>query len=123
VSICVHNRPLSNCLVCRMIDAAMRPNLRRPGRDDLQLAFDKFDRENPQVYAMICKLADQAIAAGHKKFAIATIYEVMRWETTVTTNSSPFRLSNNHRAFYARKWMQEHPQYPDFFTIKEQDHA
>lgn len=92
--LCVHSQLKATCLFCRALGHVAKA---QPTRPDLQLAFEKF--------------------------AVATIYEVMRWETTVTTNSSPFRLSNNHRAFYARKWMQEHPQYPEFFTTKEQDHA
>jgi hypothetical protein len=71
---------------------------------------------NPQVYQWICKLVQEAIDAGHEEYAMATIWEVMRWERTVKTRSAhQFKFPNNHRAYYARYWLENNPKYPKFF--------
>lgn len=71
---------------------------------------------HPRVYELICKFASVAIAKGRKRYAIATIWELIRWHVDFELDEPEFKLPNNHRAYYARLWMQEHPDYPGFFT-------
>jgi len=74
-----------------------------------------FHRENPRVYVLVCRFAQEAIDRGATKYAIATIWERLRWEVQIVTGDMDFKLPNNHRAYYARLWLKNHPQYPDFF--------
>lgn len=72
---------------------------------DLQLAFEKFDRENPAVWGLFCDFANKAANAGHTTLSSSLIFERIRWETTVVTRcDAGFKLSNNHKPYYARKW-------------------
>jgi len=74
-----------------------------------------FHKANPRVYELICTYCDQVIARGHENYAIATIWERLRWHFHMETSDPDFKLPNNHRAYYARFWMKQHPQHPDFF--------
>jgi hypothetical protein len=78
-----------------------------------------FHHDNPHVYDFICQYADEAIRAGHKQYAMATIWELIRWEVTVRTTHTEFALPNNHRAYYSRYWLANHPQHPGFFRTAE----
>lgn len=76
----------------------------------------EYHRDNPQVYQLICKYAQEVIDRGMKEYAIATIWERLRWHLTIEVRSAhDFKLPNNHRAYYARLWLDAHPDYPDFF--------
>ena len=84
----------------------------------LETEFFSYHADNPQIYQYVDRLAQQAIRAGYRKFAIATIWEKIRWEILINTRSNAnadFKLPNNHRAYYARMWMRNNPKYGDFF--------
>lgn len=70
---------------------------------------------NPQIYEYVDQYAQQAIRAGYQHFAIATIWEKIRWEIAVVTRDHDFKLPNNHRAYYARMWMRRNPHHDGFF--------
>ncbi len=86
---------------------------------ELQAKFDKFDRENPQVYKKLVELARQAKARGKNKVGIEMLYNVLRWYTFLNTKAdSDYKLSNNHKAFYARKIMAENPDLDGIFNLR-----
>ena len=77
-----------------------------------------FHEANPQVYQEICRLAQQMIKRGRTRYAIGTIWEVMRWFRDIKPgNIEEFKLPNNHRAYYARLWLDDHPQNSGFFRL------
>ena len=79
-----------------------------------------FHQQNPIIFDLVEKYAAQAMRAGHQHYGIATIWERIRWEMTVVRpQGTAFKMPNNHRAYYARMWLQKYPQYPDFFRIAE----
>jgi len=85
----------------------------------LKEKFEAFHRANPKVYEELKRLAMILVARGHKKIGIAMLYEQMRWQWfEQTTDVSGFKLSNNHRAYYARLLMQQEPVLAGVFTIK-----
>lgn len=83
--------------------------------------FDKFDTENPGVYFLFKRFANDLINLGRKKLSAALIVERIRWEVNISTVSDDvFKLSNNHTAFYARKFMKDHQQHGDIFRTRAQ---
>lgn len=86
---------------------------------DIGRAAKKFDRENPHVYVMFSGFARQALGAGRERFGIAAIWERMRWEMAFTTDGDEFKISNNHRAYYARRIMAENRDFEGFFITKQ----
>ena len=98
---------------------APRPD--EPERSKIERAFWKFHDENPAVYAALVRLAFQWHHARGNKVGIATLYECVRWETNLTAvGKDGYKMSNSHRAFYARLIMTENPTLSGMFTLKRQ---
>lgn len=81
-------------------------------------AFRRFHRENPHVYRAIVALARQAKARGWQQWSIKGIYEVIRWQHSVDTNSAP-KLPNNFTSRYARLVMEQEPDLDGFFNTSK----
>lgn len=88
----------------------------------IRQAFEEFDAANPHVYETIKKLALHAIHLGKKKISFYMLTEVVRWEIYLKTNESAgvrlrddddrrFKISNNYRPHYARKFINEFPEH------------
>lgn len=90
-------------------------------RDDrIERAFRKFHSDNPQVYEMLCALAREAKAAGFGGYAIAGLFERLRWHFDVELRGSQaLNLNNNFRSRYARLIMEQEPDLKDFFEVRE----
>lgn len=71
----------------------------------LEKQFKEFDEANPNVWGMFQHFTNELIEKGHKKLSASLVTERIRWESMVKTSSKDgFKISNNHRAYYARKW-------------------
>jgi len=88
-----------------------------PPIGELEQEFLDFHAANPQVYTYVKRYAAAARSVGYTKFAIACIWERVRWELMITTVGAEFVLPNNHRAYYARLLMRDDPLYEGFFRI------
>jgi hypothetical protein len=87
-----------------------------PSRRTIAERFEDFHRENPDIYYQLTDLALEARAAGHTRYSMKALFEVLRWSRTVTTRSAdPFLLNNDFTSRYAR--MIEHyvPELRGFF--------
>ena len=79
-------------------------------------AFAQFHAENPVVYEHICLEIDAAMKRGHRRYSMAAIFEIVRWELKFVTTGRKYNMANALRPYYARMWMETHPPYPDFFV-------
>lgn len=79
--------------------------------------FKLYHAENPDVYETFKAYAKMLISAGVTKLSAYLIFERMRWETLVTGNDG-YKLNNNYRPYYARLFMQDHPEYEGFFELR-----
>jgi len=83
--------------------------------------FWAFHAANPHVYGEFCRFADQAIASGRKHLSSSMIFERIRWETMIQTRGEgSLKLNNNFQPFYARLWLRNHPDKPEFFRLRQQ---
>jgi hypothetical protein len=82
---------------------------------ELFVEWKAYHEANPEVYRLICRFADEVISRGYREYGIATIWERIRWHVSIELGEEEFKLPNNHRAYYARLWLDDHPDYPDFF--------
>lgn len=88
--------------------------------DQIRAAFEEFHRANPQVYKLFVKFAFHAIEAGQTRWSADAILHVIRWEVVVRTRRTDgFKINNNHSAYYARKFAEDHPDHEDFFASRE----
>jgi hypothetical protein len=84
--------------------------------------FEEFHRSNPQVYDTLVALARRRIAnTGCTKMAIATLFEVARWEVSMTTTDPDYKISNDHKPFYARLMMEQEPDLKGIFNLKSSE--
>ena len=82
--------------------------------------FEQFHAANPLVYELVKKYTLDVIATGRDTFSMTSIFERIRWHTDIETKCErEFKLSNNHRAYYARYFMHLHPEHDGFFRTKE----
>lgn len=82
--------------------------------------FEKFDQENPHVYALFKKYSKMAKDRGYKRFSAKAVFERLRWYYAFETKSNDeFKLNNSYTAYYARKLMSEFPEFADFFETRE----
>ena len=84
-----------------------------------QSAFDRYHRENPQVYAKLRQYALEAKAAGRTHVGIKMLYERVRWFSTVESKAEPFKLNNNWHSFYARLLMAQEPELAGLFELRK----
>ncbi len=79
-----------------------------------------FHKANPRVWRLFHQFTLELIGRGFEHYGVAGVWERIRWETASVHDPASFTLNNNHRAFYARWWMQINPEYAGFFRTREQ---
>lgn len=92
------------------------------GEDNsLPARFERFDEANPHVYRALVSLARRIKGKRPTStIGIGMLYEVLRWRVYMETESDePYRLSNDFRAFYARKIMREEHDLDGIFQTKK----
>lgn len=93
---------------------------RPPARRLTVAQFLAFDRANPQVWELFRTFTLQVISRGFRNYGASGIWERMRWHMEVETPAGePWKVNNDYRAFYARKFMLEYPEYLGFFRRRE----
>jgi hypothetical protein len=70
------------------------------------------------VYELFCRFTKEATSRGHSKLSAWLIVNRIRWETTIVTAGSDFKISNDFIAYYSRLFMYHNPQYRGFFAVK-----
>lgn len=86
--------------------------------DQIQIDFERFNRENPDVYRQFDRFARRMIEKGCAVGSAYLIFERIRWETVVETRGEPVKLNNNYRPLYARLWMERNPDHAGFFRTR-----
>ncbi len=84
----------------------------------LEFADDKqvqYHLDNPHIYLEFEKKTMQAIGKGFKHWSAEGIFNVIRWETSITAKDDVFKINNNYKSFYARLFEKQNPEYVGFF--------
>lgn len=89
-------------------------------QDHIEREFWEFHNTHPEVYYQIIDLARRWKSNGHSKLGIATLFEVLRWNSHINRErDGGFKLNNNYRALYARLIMEREPDLADIFATRE----
>lgn len=92
-----------------------------PSEDsELKRRFIRFDLDNPHVYALLMRYTFQVIERGYQHYGIAALFERIRWHTDIETTDIDFKMNNDYKAFYARKFHMEFPKHDGFFRTRTQ---
>jgi hypothetical protein len=89
--------------------------------DSIPARFARFNSGNPQVYDSLVALARQFRSRQpDAKLGIAMLYEVLRWNYYMATQSDePYKLTNDFRACYARLIMEQELDLAGIFQTKK----
>jgi hypothetical protein len=105
--------------VNNQIELDFRPTI-EAGGTTIPERFQRFHAANPHVYAALVNLARAFRAKrGSRKLGIGMLYEVLRWNYYMTTDSEEeYKLSNDFRACYSRLIMEQEPDLAEIFNTK-----
>lgn len=86
--------------------------------NEIEKEFWEFHAANPKVYALFSRFTLDAINAGRVRFSQNFVVERIRWYTAIETRGDDFKINNNYRAYYARLWMRDHPDFDGLFGTR-----
>ena len=75
--------------------------------------------DNPQIYESFVRTTFEAISRGHKKFSAEFIFNIMRWLQDDRAKDDMYKINNNYKAFYARKFMEDYPIHKGIFETRK----
>jgi len=84
----------------------------------LKEKFKEYDEENPKVYNLFVRFAKEVKSTGRRVYSAKAIFERIRWFVEVETTGDIFKVNNNYPAHYARKMMDEYPDFEGFFRVR-----
>jgi hypothetical protein len=89
---------------------------------DLETGFLRFHEDNPEVYERLVEMTRQLSDRGRKRVGMGMLFEVLRWEYFMETDTiEPFKLNNNYRAFYTRMIEQRNPDLRGILTKRKSE--
>ena len=93
--------------------------------EEMNEQAEAFHQRYPRVSILFVRFAKEIIDRGYKNYSVNAIFERIRWETDTPDidGKSTFKLSNNHRAWYARKFMETYPEHAGFFRTRPRKSA
>lgn len=74
---------------------------------------------NPTIYRMFKYFTFEAIKAGKKHLSADLIVHRIRWYTGIEMKGDTYKINNNYISRYARKFMEEFPEYNGFFRTRQ----
>jgi len=90
-------------------------------RDEIAEQCPTFHKKHPEVWDLFVQFTNEMIRRGFKNYSVNAIFERIRWEKDAGGNGvESFKLNNNYRALYARRFMKMYPEYEGFFRTREQ---
>lgn len=104
----VHTKDL---IRAKAVLAIKIPNLKDPYKKEisgLSIKAEAWIKRNPHVYGLFKRFALELIKED-KPFSISLLTERVRWEYHFYDDDLTFKVSNNHRAYIARKLAHELP--------------
>lgn len=89
--------------------------------EEMRRQVAEFHSYHPEVWRLFVQFTFQMISRGFKHYSVGAIFERIRWEMDAGGDGvTYFKLNNNYRAFYARRFMLVYPQHGGFFRTRTQ---
>jgi hypothetical protein len=88
--------------------------------DDIETRFVEFHHDNPHVYRALVTMARQWRQRGHDRCSIKMLFEVLRWQAGIATDTGePFVLNNDFTSRYARLIAASEPDLAGLFNFRQ----
>lgn len=86
-------------------------------RENPKIRAEKWMEKNPHIYALYVKFAKELLSAG-KSFSISLLTERIRWECHFHYDHGDFKISNDYRAYIARRLCIDLPELKDLLRFR-----
>lgn len=87
--------------------------------ETIEEKFQAFHEANPHVYDNLVRLARWAARAGRKELSMKLLFERLRWEYHVQTDTGDgYRINNSYTSRYARLIMAQCPDLAGMFETR-----
>lgn len=80
--------------------------------------YHAWDQANPSFYALFVKYSLELITAGRRSFGVRLVWERIRWESMIQTQGDQYKMNDHYHAIYARRFMDDHPQFGNVFKLR-----
>ena len=90
--------------------------------EEMRDQVSRFHHAHPEVFDLFVRFTMDRIHKGFKHYSVNAIFERIRWECDSIggNDQATFKLNNNYRAFYARRFMRMYPEHEGFFRTRKQ---
>ena len=91
-------------------------------QEEMRQQVTEFHYQHPEVWHLFVQFTFQMIDRGYKNYSVNAIFERIRWEKDSVGGDgvTSFKLNNNYRAFYSRRFMRSYPEHAGFFRTRKQ---
>lgn len=89
--------------------------------EEINAQAEAFSDANPIVQRLFVRFTMEAISRGFTHYSSKSIFERIRWETDQADSDgqSTFKINNNYTSWYARRFMEIHPEHSGFFRTRD----
>lgn len=89
--------------------------------EEMREQVTAFHNKHPDVWDLFVKFTFEKINQGYSNYSVNAVFERIRWEMDAGGDGATmFKLNNNYRAFYSRRFMKKYPRYDGFFRTRQQ---
>lgn len=89
--------------------------------DELREQVTEYHKNHPEVWEMFVRFSFEMINRGFTRYSVNGIFERIRWEMDVGGDGvTMFKIGNNYKPFYARRFLKMYPEHGDFFALRYQ---
>lgn len=81
--------------------------------------FQAYHEANPKTWQLFVYYSVKTKAKGFSRYSAKAIFELCRWHEGIPKGEDGFKLNNIYTADYARKLMNELPEFEGFFITRE----
>ena len=90
-------------------------------QEEMREQVSAFHGNHPKVWRLFCEFTFEMMDRGYSHYSVNAVFERIRWEIDAGGDgTASFKLNNNYRAFYSRRFMNTYPKYAGFFRTREQ---
>ena len=88
--------------------------------EQLYNEFEKFHKNNPEVWQLFKKYTFQLINAGRANYSARAVFARIRWHKDIETqDSTGLKLNDHHSPYYSRMFHACYPEYDGFYRNRK----
>jgi len=81
--------------------------------------FREYDEKHPDIWTNLKRYTFEAWSKGFRRIGAHLILQQIRWESSIRLTDEKFKVANDFFPYYARKFMDEHPEHAGVFEIRK----